>query len=91
MCSTFERQRYLQTTEDNVLHYGFIEKFSEGLGEKYNIPEIAFDRWGSVLMVQNLEGRMNKSFRSSNKNGCCIVPLVTFHGYDKLFVKVLKF
>lgn len=71
--------------------HGFIEKFSEGLGEKYNIPEIAFDRWGSVQMVQNLEGRMNKSFRSSNKNGCCIVPLVTFHGYDKLFVKVLKF
>jgi len=39
-----------------VVHYGFIEKFIERLGEKYNIREIAFDRWGAVQMVQNLEG-----------------------------------
>ena len=38
------------------MHYGFIEKFIESLGEKYNIREIAFDRWGAVQMVQNLEG-----------------------------------
>ena len=44
------------TTEGNVVHYGFIEKFIEELGEKYNIREIAFDRWGAVQMVQNLEG-----------------------------------
>lgn len=52
----WERQGYLQTTEGNVVHYGFIEKFIESLGEKYNIREIAFDRWGAVQMVQNLEG-----------------------------------
>ena len=46
----------MQTTEGNVVHYGFIEKFIEKLGEKYNIREIAFDRWGAVQMVQNLEG-----------------------------------
>lgn len=52
----WERQGYLQTTEGNVVHYGYIEKFIERLGEKYNIREIAFDRWGAVQMVQNLEG-----------------------------------
>lgn len=52
----WERQGYLQTTEGNVVHYGFIEKFIEQLGKRYNIREIAFDRWGAVQMVQNLEG-----------------------------------
>lgn len=52
----WERQGFLQTTEGNVVHYGYIEKFIENLGEKYNIIEIAFDRWGAVQMVQNLEG-----------------------------------
>lgn len=52
----WERQGFLQTTEGNVVHYGYIEKFIERLGERYNIREIAFDRWGAVQMVQNLEG-----------------------------------
>lgn len=52
----WERQGYLQTTEGNVVHYGYIEKFIEKLGKKFNIREIAFDRWGAVQMVQNLEG-----------------------------------
>ena len=52
----WERQEYLQTTEGNVVHYGYIEKFIEQLGKRFNIREIAFDRWGAVQMVQNLEG-----------------------------------
>lgn len=52
----WQRQGFLQTTEGNVVHYGFIEKFIEKLGERFNIREIAFDRWGAVQMVQNLEG-----------------------------------
>ena len=52
----WEKQGFLMTTEGNVVHYGFIEAFIEKLGEKYNICEIAFDRWGAVQMVQNLEG-----------------------------------
>ena len=52
----WERQGYLMTTEGNVIHYGYIEKFIERLGEKFNIREIAFDRWGAIQMVQNLEG-----------------------------------
>ncbi len=52
----WQKQGFLKTTEGNVVHYGFIEKFIEELGHKYNIREIAFDRWGAVQMVQNLEG-----------------------------------
>ena len=52
----WKRQNVLMTTEGNVIHYGFIEKFIEDLGERFNIREIAFDRWGAVQMVQNLEG-----------------------------------
>lgn len=52
----WKKQGYIMTTEGNVVHYGFIEKFIEDLGEIYNIREIAFDRWGAVQMVQNLEG-----------------------------------
>lgn len=51
----WEKQGYVQTTEGNVVHYGFIEQFIEHLGEIYNIREIAFDRWGAAQMVQNLE------------------------------------
>ena len=52
----WKQQGYLKTTEGNVIHYGFIEKFIEDLGTKYHIKEIAFDRWGAVQMTQNLEG-----------------------------------
>ena len=52
----WERQGYLFATEGNVIHYGFIERFIEELGEKYHILEIAFDRWGATQMVQDLEG-----------------------------------
>ena len=50
------KQSVLMTTEGNVVHYGYIEKFIEQLGERFNIRKIAFDRWGAVQMVQNLEG-----------------------------------
>jgi len=52
----WEKQGFIKTTEGNVVHYGFIETFIEELYTKYNIKEIAFDRWGAVQMVQNLEG-----------------------------------
>lgn len=45
----------IMTTEGNVIHYGFIENFIEELGRKYNIKEIAYDRWGAVQMSQNLD------------------------------------
>ena len=51
----WEKQGYLMTTEGNVVHYGFIEQFIHSLGERFNIRDIAYDRWGAVQMVQNLE------------------------------------
>ena len=51
----WERQGYILTTEGNVIHYGFIERFIERLGEKYHVIEIAYDRWNATQMVQNLE------------------------------------
>lgn len=50
------KQGFMQTTAGNVVHYGFIEKTIQQLGEKYNISQIAFDRWGAAQMAQNLEG-----------------------------------
>lgn len=55
MYDVWEKQGFLQTTEGNVVHYGFIEKFICELGENYNIREIAYDRWNATQMVQNLE------------------------------------
>ena len=51
----WQNQGFIQTTEGNVIHYGFIEKFIERLGETYHIREIAYDRWNATQMVQNLE------------------------------------
>lgn len=51
----WQKQGFIQTTEGNVIHYGFIEKFIERLGETYYIREIAYDRWNATQMVQNLE------------------------------------
>ena len=52
----WHKQGYIMATEGNVIHYDYIEKFIEKLGEQYHIMEIAFDRWGAVQMTQNLEG-----------------------------------
>ena len=51
----WQRQGYLDATEGNVIHYAYIENAIQRLGERYNIREIAFDRWGATQMVQNLE------------------------------------
>ena len=50
------RQGYMMATEGDVIHYGFIEKFIDELGNKFHIKEISFDRWGAVQMTQDLEG-----------------------------------
>ena len=52
----WERRGYLLSTEGNVIHYDFIEKFINDLAEKYHICEIAVDRWNATQMIQNLEG-----------------------------------
>lgn len=51
----WEKYTFLLTTEGYVVHYDFIEKFIKSFGERYNIREIAFYRWGAVQQVKNFE------------------------------------
>lgn len=51
----WEKQGYIMSTEGNVIHYYFIEKFIMDLSEKYHILEIAVDRWNATHVIQNLE------------------------------------
>ena len=51
----WKKQGYINTTEGNVIHYGFIEKYINDLSQIYNIKEIAVDRWNATQMIQNLE------------------------------------
>ena len=51
----WQRQGIIQTTEGDVVHYGFIEHFIVNLGKMFNIREIAVDRWNASMMVQALQ------------------------------------
>ena len=55
MYDKWEKQKLIMTTEGNVVHYGFIEKFITGLSERFNIREIAYDRWNASMFVQLLQ------------------------------------
>ncbi len=50
------RAGLITVTEGNTIDYGFIVRDIETLGEKYNVQEIAFDRWGAFQVSQQLEG-----------------------------------
>ena len=52
----WEKRGLLQVTEGNVVHYAAIEEFICKLGERFNIKEIAFDRWNATQLTQNLDG-----------------------------------
>jgi phage terminase large subunit-like protein len=49
------QQGLFNVTEGNVVHYEYIENHIERLSQKFNIREIAFDRWNATSMAQNLE------------------------------------
>ena len=49
------KKSLLNVTEGNVVDYAFIEKFIDELSARFNIREIAYDRWGATQMSQNLE------------------------------------
>jgi len=52
---TWVKMGLVETTEGNVIHYKWIEEKIRELGEKYNIAEIAYDRWGATQLSQDLE------------------------------------
>jgi phage terminase large subunit-like protein len=51
----FVRSGLMLTTPGNAIHYAFIEQFIIETSKKYNVKEIAFDRWSADMLVQNLE------------------------------------
>ena len=50
------KEGLMTATPGNVIDYTHIIKDIEGLYERFNIKEIAFDRWGAIQMSQTLEG-----------------------------------
>ena len=65
----WEKQGYIMSTEGNVIHYDFIEKFIMDLSEKYHILEIAVDRWNATQMIQNLETRDRRTCHADQLSG----------------------
>lgn len=49
------RQGLITATEGNVIDYGRIVREIEALGKRFNVREIAFDRWGAFQISQQLE------------------------------------
>ena len=47
-------QGYVQATPGNVIDYAYIQNTIGELSYKYHIWEIAFDRWGSNMLVERL-------------------------------------
>ena len=81
MYDKWEKQKLIMTTEGNVVHYGFIEKFIIGLSERFNIREIAYDRWNASMFVQLLQddgftmvpfGQGFKDMSPPRRNSCAL-------------------
>ena len=68
----WKRQNVLMTTEGNVIHYGFIEKFIEDLGERFNIREIAFDRGEQCRWSRTLKAWVLQSSHSDKALRICL-------------------
>ena len=50
------REGLIKLTEGDAIDYGVIVRDIEALGLRFNIKEIAFDRWGAFQVSQQLEG-----------------------------------
>lgn len=55
MYDVWNSQGHINVTEGNVVDYRAVEQFILQLYEKYNIKEIAYDRWNASMMVQALQ------------------------------------
>ena len=52
---TWVKQGYITATEGNVIDYDFIEHQIKKDCEKFNVKEIAYDRWGATQLITNLD------------------------------------
>lgn len=50
------RDGHMQATDGDVIDFGVICRDIEALGQRFDIREIAFDRWGAVQVSQTLSG-----------------------------------
>ena len=48
------KQGYLNATPGNVIDYAFIEAELDALAKRFEIREVAFDRWGAIQISQHL-------------------------------------
>jgi len=48
------RKGFITLTEGNVIDYKYVQQTLEEYREKYDIKEIAFDRWGATKLSQDL-------------------------------------
>lgn len=53
--SQWVKQGLITATPGAVIEYSFIEHYLEEMRGKYDIKEIAFDRWGAAKLRQDLE------------------------------------
>lgn len=53
--SQWVREGYIQVTDGNVIDYAFIEQQIKDDCEKFDVQEIAYDRWNSSSLVANLD------------------------------------
>lgn len=49
------RQGFVTATPGDVIDYRYILEEIDELGQRYDIAEVAFDRWGATKIVQDLE------------------------------------
>lgn len=52
----WERQGFLTFTEGDVVDYDFVRRDINELAEKYNIRELAIDRWNATQITTQLQG-----------------------------------
>jgi len=49
------RQGFIEATPGNVIDYDFILAKLDDDAQKFDIQELAFDRWGATLIIQKIE------------------------------------
>lgn len=51
----WQSKGYIMTTEGSVVHYEAVEDFIRECGEKFEIRQVAMDRWNGTATAQHLE------------------------------------
>lgn len=59
---TWVRQGYMMTTPGNVIDHEFIVSEIDELAQRYDIQEIAFDRWGAAQIQTKLQEMGGEDF-----------------------------